>query len=71
MIPQRSQAVANKIAMKLEILLPPKLTDEEHQLLKSISLAKTVIDLVKVVEFINLIENNDELFFIKKMINKR
>lgn len=63
-IPQKLQAVTNKIMKKLHLLLIPKLKAEEHSILKQISQAKTMNDFIKIVQ------SNDELIFIKMMVNK-
>ncbi|KAG1136481.1 hypothetical protein G6F37_011640 [Rhizopus arrhizus] len=69
-IPQKLQAVTNKIMKKLHLLLTPKLKTEEHPILKQISQAKTMNDFTKIVEFISIVQSNDELVFIKMLVNK-
>lgn len=69
-IPQRLQTVTNKSMKKLHLLLTPKLKAEEHPILKQISQAKTMNGFIKIVEFISIVQSNDELIFIKMLVNK-
>lgn len=52
------------------MLLLLKLKAEEHLILKQISQAITMNDIIKTVECISIVQSNDELVFIKMLVNK-
>lgn len=69
-IPQRLEAITNKITKKLHVFLIPLLKAEEHALLKKISKAKKLDDFIESIGSISVVESAEELVFIKMLVEK-